>query len=460
MDKRNGGEKELKRLEQYRKQLARPKTRFTVFMMFALIILVHLLDTYTSDISNKVQSSYLNEFLILGRGFTEEAALQYVSILGIFTVLFALLAPFYKSLMDVIGRRMIFILNILGMCGGLFVCYIAPSMEVMLVGMILISFFILHDMQMIYVYEVAPPKWRSTVYFTCKFIGVFGTLAIPLMRSLYMTESSNNWRPLYLLPAVCGFAVFLLAIVFMRESDVYLKSQIDYLNTPADERTKDKKGNSTNKVGIGPAIRLCTKNRQLGWLIVSAVCLFSAMVGVVQNYEAFMNYYGNMTAQEITFALTVQIIVMGLIQFVSGFLADLLGRKVSTVVFTVLTVVTLVLFVFLTPIGLAPWLVGVLLGLLIGCFWNVTDLNGMMLAESAPTKLRGSIAGVNGLALVAGMLISMVANVALLSFTNLGVAKLVVGIPGVVLSALIIVFKTKETKGTDLEKIELGDAAG
>lgn len=452
MESDKQAKKEAARLEKYKRQLAKPGSGFSVFMMFGLIILVHLLDTYTSDISGKVQSSYINEFLIQGRGFTEGAALQYVSVLTIFTVLFALLAPFYKALMDRFGRRPIFIINILGMCAGLFLCYVAPTMEVMMAGMVIIAFFVIHDLQMVYVYEVAPSKWRSTIYFTCKFIGVFGTLAIPLMRRLYMTPDGGNWRPLYLIPAVIGVAIFVLSLIFMRESDVFLKNQIDYLSVPAEARPKDKKGKDERKTGIGPAIKLCLRDKQLRWLMIAAACAFTAAVGIAQNYEVFMSFDANMSTDQITFALFVQIVVMGLAQLVNGFLADFFGRKAATAVFAVATVAALCLFVVLSPAGAGPWLVGLLLGLLIGCYWNVTDLNGMMIAESAPTELRGSVVGVQGLAVLAGTLLSVVINAVLLGFTGLGTAKLIIGIPGVVVSALIILLKVRETKGADLEK--------
>lgn len=454
MARKNEAELEARKLEKYKRQLAKPRAVGNLLTMFTLIILVQLLDTYTTDISSKVQSSYLNEFLIVGRGFTENAALQYVSILSLVSVLFAVLAPFYKALMDKLGRRVIFIINVLGMCTGLIICYIAPTMEVMMIGMVIISFFIIHDMQMVYVYEVSPPKWRSTIYFTCKFIGVFGTLAIPLMRSMFMTESGGNWRPLYLVPAIAGVVILVLAFIFMRESDVFLKNQIEYLSTPPEARQKDKKGNDARKSGIVPAIKYCVKDKQLKWLMIGAACAFTAAVGIAQNYEAFMSYNANMTVEQITSALYVQIIVMGFVQLVNGFMADKIGRKKCTVVFAIATVITLVLFVILPQKGgMAPWMVGLLLGLLIGCYWNVTDLNGMMVAESSPTELRGSMVGVQGLAVVIGTLLSVVVNAVLLSVVTLGTAKLIIGIPGVLIAAVVTTLKVRETKGTNLEDV-------
>jgi MFS family permease len=449
-DKRKA--KDAARLAKYTKLLEKPNTKFYIFMLFAMIILVHLLDTYASDISGKVQSAYLNEFLIMGRGFTEQAALQYASILGIFGVLFALVAPFYKALMDKVGRRVIFIINICGMALGMLVCYAAPNFELMVVGLVLVSFFIIHDMQMVYVYEVAPAKWRSTIYFTCKFIGVFGTLAIPLMRRIYMSGAENNWRPLYLIPAAVGIVIFVLALAFMRESDVYLKNQVEYLRTPENLRKKDKAGHDARKTGIVPAIKVCARNKQLRWLMIAAACVFTSVVAVAQNYEIFMNMDGGMSVDDITFALTVQIIVMGIAQLVTGVLADFIGRKATTALFAAVTVAALFLFVFGTLGGSTPLTVGLLLGLLIGCYWNVTDLNVMMIAESSPTELRGSMVGVQGLVVLIGMLVSVSVNAIMLGFTSLGNAKLLLGVPGIILSAIIILCKVRDTKGTDMEQ--------
>ncbi|GHU90150.1 hypothetical protein FACS189476_09940 [Spirochaetia bacterium] len=443
--------KESARLIRLKKQLAKPNSAFTVFMLFALIILVHLLDTYTTDISGKVQSSYLNELLIKSRGFTETRALQYVSILTIISIPLSLLAPFYKALMDKLGRRLIFIINIMGMSIGLFVCSWAPTMEILMVGMALILFFIIHDMQMVYVYEVAPKKWRSTIYFTCKFIGIFGILVIPLMRGLFMNESGGGWRVLYFLPAVIGLAVFVLAILFLRESDIFLKDQIAYLSQPPAERKKDAKGRELRKTGIVQAVKVCVRDTQLRWLMVAAACVFTAVVGVSQNYEAFLSFDAHLSTEQITNVLFIQIIAMGLSQLVSGFIADLWGRKAASVIFSGVVVITLCMFVTSSLNGASPFLIGLLLGVLIGSFWNITDLNVMMIAESISTELRGSLVGAQALAVMAGGIVSVIANVILLNSASLGTVKLIIGIPGVVASAIIILLKTRETKNADLE---------
>jgi sugar phosphate permease len=268
-----------------------------------------------------------------------------------------------------------------------------------------------------------------------------------------MSGADNNWRPLYLIPAIIAIVILIMALFFMRESSVYLKSQVEYLRTPEALRKKDAKGRDEYKTGIIPAFRYCLKNKQLCWLMIAAACVFTSVVAIVQNYEAFMNFDGNMTTDEITFSLFIQIIVMGLVQLLSGFLADFFGRKATTAVFAAAVVVTLFLFVFSTLGESAPWIVGLLLGLLVGCYWNVTDLNVMMIAESSPTKLRGSIVGVQGLVVLVGMIVSLGVHVVLLNFTDLGNTKLLLGVPGVVASALIILLKVRDTKGTNLEEV-------
>jgi MFS family permease len=383
---------------------------------------------------------------------TNEDALQFSQVVTMLGLLLMLIAPFYKALMDKLGRMPIFIMNTAGMALGLFIAYLAPNYWVMVLGQLTVTFFVIHDMQMVYVYEAAPPKWRSTMYFGCKFVGIFGTLSIPLLRSVFMNSDASNWRPLYLVPAVIGAGIFVLALMFMRESDIFLKNQIEYLSTPYEKRKKDGKDREERKSGIGAAFRLCFKNRQIRWLMTAAFFAFAASTGITANYEMFMTADAGMTTQAVTAALTFQIIAMGISQLITGLLADFIGRKPTIALFTAVVALALILFVVLTPMGIAPWIVGVLLGLLIGCFWNVTDLIGMIIAESAPTELRGSSFAVQGLVSLASLVLSTASTAVLLGFTNLGSAKIIVGLPGIITALAVVLLKTKETKGADLEK--------
>lgn len=443
-------QKKEKQLERLKAAAARPVAKWYPVILVIMIGLVHLLDTYASDVISKIQSFYVNDFFVAGKGISFESGLQKATLVSTAGYLFMIIGPFYKALMDKVGRRPIFIINTAGMALGMLICYLSPNFIVFAIGQMCIAFFTMHDMQMIYIYEVAPNKWRSTLYFICKFIGVFGTLAIPFLRDKFIAEDGTGWHNVFLIPAIIGVVIFILSLVFMRESDVFVKSKIEELEKPVEIRNKQK--NNEQKTGIIPALKYIFKNKQLRWLTISVIAVCTSTYAIVGYYESYLSTV--YTVKEVNSVLYLQPFAMAVMYLISGFLADLIGRKKASLIFSGTTIATFIAFMLCAKSGVSPYIVGSLLGCYLGSFWNITDLNGMMYAESCPTKIRGSVMGVQAIMLGVGMAVSLVACTILLSFAQLENMLLIVGIPGLVIGTVILLAKVKETKGADLSKIE------
>jgi|GEM_PF-4243618 len=115
-------------------QRQKPAPKWYPFALVALIVLVHLLDTYATDVATKVQSLYVNEFFVRGQGLSFEAGLQRATLISTMGYAFAIVGPFYKALMDKIGRRPIFIINTAGMALGMLLCWYAPNFYLFAAG--------------------------------------------------------------------------------------------------------------------------------------------------------------------------------------------------------------------------------------------------------------------------------------------------------------------------------------
>jgi len=446
MMKRKDSAREIKRLE---KQQAAPVYQAYPVMLVLMIVLMHLLDTYASDITTKIQSLYINDFFVLGKGMSFEAGLQQATVIATIGYLFVAAGPFYKSLMDKIGRKPLFVINSAGMAVGMGFCFLSPNFFVFALGVLFIGFFAMHDMQMLYIYEVAPAKLRSTLYFGCKFIGVFGTIAIPLMRDKYVQADGSGWRNVYALPAAIGLVIFLAAALVMRESPVFLENRLNHLKG-SDSGTAAEK--SEVKTGIFPAIKYIFTHEQLKWLAISVMVICSSMYAIVSYYESYLAQ--TFSVEEVTRALYPQPIAMSVVYLLAGFLSDKFGRKPATGVFSLLSVAAFIAFLICAEKKVSPSVVGILLGLYMGSFWNVTDLNGMMFSESAPTEIRGSVMGAQALLMGAGTAVSILLCTVLLSFTSLRTVMPLVGIPGLCAGSVLAIRKLKETKGVELSEIQ------
>lgn len=451
MKNQNVNKKERKELQRFTYQINKKAPRYYPYILVLMIVFVHVLDTYSTEVIPKVQSLYVNEFFVIGKGLTFERGLQQATLISTIGYAFVMIAPFYKALMDKVGRRPIFIINIVGMFIGMFLCFISANFIVFAAGQMLIAFFVMHDMQMIYVYEVAPSKWRSTLYFSCKFIGLLGTLAIPFFREVFVQEDGSGWRNVFLVPVLIGIIIFMFALFFMRESDIFLKNRLAYLEKSQEERNKEKLEDK-KKPGIIPAFKYILKNKQLKWLGISLIATCTALYAITMYYESYMST--TLSIEGVTRALYFQPLSMSITFLFCGFMCDFLGRKKTLVIFSVICLMTFVIFIVSVAKMVSPTIIGILLGLYMGGFWNVTDINGMMFAESSPTELRGSIMGAQALILAIGTAISLLFCLILLSFTSLYYVMMIVGAPGLAMGAVLTILKLRETKGTNLEDIK------
>ena len=233
---------ESKIIEREQKQLSRleklgAKKEYTGYfvVILLLVLAVNVIDEITSSLPANLQSCYVTEFLAInGRSYEDALALH--GTVSIMSYVLGIITPFYKALADKIGRKPLFALSTVGMSVGMFISAIAPNYWVYLIGSSIMSFFIAHDIQIIYILEVAPPKHRARIYSILKSVGIVGVVAIPWMRQVLMNNDPTRWRMVYLAPAIAAFAAALCVLLFARETKVYIEGRTAYLRRPYAER--------------------------------------------------------------------------------------------------------------------------------------------------------------------------------------------------------------------------------
>ena len=119
---------------------------------------------------------------------------------------------------------------------GLFICFLAPNYWVYLIGVTVTTFFTGHDMQVLYVLEAAPSKYRTTFYGITKCIGTLGLVLVPLFRDHFMGNDPTKWRLVFLMCVLPVMLAVIVSFLFSRETDVFLDQRIRYLETPAEVR--------------------------------------------------------------------------------------------------------------------------------------------------------------------------------------------------------------------------------
>ena len=455
--------KEARQLTKLKKLQSKGSSGKYFLVLIMLIAIVNILDEVTSNLTVTVQSSFVTEFFVnnpfMGKYYTYEDGLAFHSGIGVVTYVFGLFTPFYKALADKLGRKPLFVMSTLGMAVGLLVIHLSTSYIMFLVGFAVISFFMGHDIQIIYILEEAPDKHRAKIYSFLKSFGILGVILIPTLRDILMGDDATRWREIFLVPALLGFVAVGLVIVFAKDTKVFINERTEYLSRPLEQRQAEKalkkqqKQAQRNQAGVFNGVKYIFSNKDTKMLIISHIIFDSAMPAIALYFESSMHQAG-MSTSAITKALFMVPVIYGSITFLSGFIADKLGRKVTVTAFSVTCVGGYALFVAGILLGWNPYLVGAFAGLYQGSYWIGRDYMNVMMTEKVPTDIRASVVGAEGLLVIIGLVVGYGSIILGITLMPIWWACLAISIPAVSIAAIMFALKVKETKGVNLDTIE------
>lgn len=123
-----------------------------------------------------------------------ESSVGVTTLLSYIGYLMMIPALFYKTLADKYGRKLFLVLNTIGMTLGMACMALAYNIPVYVMAVAVIGFFTPHDMQCVYIFEVAPKEKRATIYSASKCIATLGLLLIPLSRTIFLRGDNPNWH--------------------------------------------------------------------------------------------------------------------------------------------------------------------------------------------------------------------------------------------------------------------------
>lgn len=454
---------EIREINRLKKMQGRSDSSKYFLVLLMLIAIVNILDEVTSNLTVTVQSSFITEFFVnnpfMGKYYSYEDGLAFHSGIGVFTYVLGIFTPFYKALADKWGRKPLFAISTLGMATGLLVIHLSQSYIMFLVGFAIISFFMGHDIQIIYILEEAPHKHRAKIYSFLKSFGILGVILIPALRDVLMGDDATKWRDIFLVPSIIGFVAVFFVLLFAKDTKVFINERIAYLSRSYEERQAEKalkkqqKEAQRNQSGVFNGVKYIFSNKDTKMLIISHIIFDSAMPAIALYFESSMHRAGMSTSQ-ITKALFMVPVIYATVTFFSGFIADKLGRKVTVTGFSITCVIGYCLFVAGILCGWNPYLIGSLAGLYQGSYWIGRDYMNVMMTEKVPTDIRASVVGAEGLLVIIGLAVGyLLAIVGMIKFPIWWVC-LAISVVAVGVAAIMFAKGVKETKGANLDEIE------
>lgn len=294
----------------------------------------------------------------------------------------------------------------------------------------------------IFIQEESPAAKRAWVFGLSRVLSVVGSLSV----TIGMTVTAIlgvGWRPLWIFNGLQNFVIAAISAVFLRESSVWLqrKKLIEEGKLPKSERLPLRKL-------LGPEIRK-------RFLIACWVWFFTAFARAPHWFQTtYMIYQLNIDAATVGNILTIATIVSALGFVYFGRLADVRGRLRAIGIAASIGTVFLILWLLTDKIvgANSP----LTLPFLTVCFtvWTVLFQAymvplGTWLAEIFPTSVRASAQTFSyllySIEIVLATYIGMLGEV-----IGIGLATLLVGGAGWVLSVLGPLVSRIETKGTEI----------
>ncbi|MBQ6478440.1 MAG: MFS transporter [Erysipelotrichaceae bacterium] len=465
-------EKERKELEKLEKAEAFHGHKHYFTILIIVLSIVYIVDELASSVRGIVEVQTVKDLFHVVYPSSDfdnaSAKLGFVTMAGYLSYL---ISPFYKSLADKYGRRLFLIINTIGMGVGMLICILSKSLLLYVVGAVIMTFFTPNDVQVIYIMECAPKEHRAKLCSITKGLALISVSLLGLFVKLFVNDAiPSTWRNVFIIPIILAFVIGIATIYLVRETPVFTQKRLQYLRSTEEERKaaaeaeklaeeKEKK----NSISVWGAFKYIFTHRQTRAIALVAL-LMAFSTGYTGKYQPMLEagkYNGVMSSDAVNIILMFYPVINGIFTMIGGFITDALGRKKSALILGLWAAVGLAIFAYGCIYPLNPWIIGLAYGISIAGLWSISDMIYFVItSESTPTEMRASVVGSMQLIGMFGMGFNMIYNnvvTMLAGSTNLPVVLTVAYLPLMAISLIIMMLRVKETKGVDLENVQVDE---
>lgn len=394
-----------------------------------LLLFIQFYDAYSSELFNRVQSLYLEEFLMKKMSWSGEEALAYFSKCMLPCYLFIMLAPACRALADYYGRKKLLMVSVIGILVGSGICANAGSIYIFLLGNMILNFSNSLDIHNLYIIEEIP-KWKQgSIRGIIGGIGALAALSIPFLRIIFVNDNSSGWRSLYHVVVILGF-IIMVAVCFVNETTAFCSMKQSSCKHAW-------KGKSISE-GAKAFVQI-SKNM---WISKKGFVLLLFVYGIATAGITFYNEpllsFSGLSEGMVDRVLMVQPIVCCVVLILGGRLADRFGFKRVIVSMVFLALAACIGFVAMKGTGDAWIAIGICYGVMMGGYWSAYHLIELSALKEITIQRRGGgsaiITYVNGVGNAIGIGVLTI----LLHFFPLPVIKLLLVAPSLLISVFIL----------------------
>jgi MFS family permease len=412
-------------------------SKYFLVLMFVLI-LVDILDSYATNYINSVPSKIIGEFL---SDHPEEVA-QSIYQLSLGIASFGMYFVFInQALADKFGRKALLVAVTFIMSFSSLLLFFSFDITSFTIFLFITYIGFSSDMWLIYINEESPSEKRAYYTNLVVAIGVIGAVLVPVFRSIFISDQSNEWRGLTLFPIIAGLIFGIIALIFLKESSKYEEIKLKKTHDQTSFRLKDKVKDIFNSP------------RKKEYKMVLIMSLFNGLqYGFITLGEDYVDRNSTLSAGQINLIIYVLAIAVILGYIITGILADKIGRKPMLYFHSILQPIALIITVIGTNISsLALIVLGFALSYV--AFWGLMIVLRVVASELVPTDKRGTGSGLRALFGSIGITVGLFTSSAIILTAGAGMTFIILGLPCLINIPLIYLY-LKETKGVDLSSIE------
>ncbi|MHA1472573.1 MAG: MFS transporter [Promethearchaeota archaeon] len=405
-------------------------------LMAIVMVLVLVVDSYTTALPNTLQAVVAAEFYPL-LSLNEQNAILAIGT-GIFS--FGLwFVFFFQYSADTLGRKKLLFITVLGMAVALIGINFSANYAMYVIFMLFLLFFFNSDIWMIYVSESVKPRKRAKYTYLLLFVGAGGALIMAINRMIFLV-TLGVWRGITFFPIIVAIPLSIVIWFKLKESPRFQKIQ----------KKKKKKGKTSFKQNIVATFQIEERKSYVTLLWISFIfgVAFVAVNFLIQKYIIDQGF----TEEQFTASQMISIISLLIAFGANSVLVEKFGRKPMLIFYSLMTPIAVIGLVILPTIGGFPILLIFMLLSSVGA-WGVNSLLRIYTLEFLPTRNRGTGLGLRTLAMAIGGTAGLFLSVPLILAISLGPTMIVL----VCFCFLIIplgLLRVKETKGVDLSDIK------
>ncbi|MFO7795892.1 MAG: MFS transporter [Promethearchaeati archaeon] len=416
-------------------------SRSKTYLIYLIIVLmfVEILDTYTTNFPNVIPSKIIEEFL---SGFSEDAGAGIYSICIAIASIGMYFVFFNQLLADRFGRKILLATTVLGM--GLFslLTIFSTSIFDYTIYLFLLYLFFSSDIWVIYINEESPADKRGRLTNLVLIGGVTGSILLPVFRSIFISDTSSNWRGMPLFSAILGIPLSIIIFFTFKETSKYEEYKIEEVSLQTNILKNNLKTIFSSE----------RKKQFIALMIITILVGFNYIF--VSLGEEYINRSPNLSEGDINIIVLVMSFAVILGYIFTGVFADKVGRKPLFYLYSILFIISIFTVIIgsrLETLAIIPVAIGAALANV--SYWGIGVAIRLVVVEIVPTDVRGTGSGLKSLLSAFGITLGLILNGFITFFFSLEISFIILSL--LLLINLPIIYKyIKETKGIDLSKIK------